>query len=247
MVTAFERKRQFYRFLRSKVGCLHFLHDLFWRVNRYILTSPVLSAAWKRCFERNRLSLPVITVVDLRLDIVDTILFPGVKQDGFDEDANLQDLIFLLQLSKARKASRILEVGTYRAKTTYAMHLNRPEAFICSYDVRKVDSDYRNILENTGNVRLQINSFAADADALRDQRPFDLIFIDGSHRLEDVLADSALAFEILSNEGIVVWHDYRKSGYWSPDLQVPEALSHLQERFVISAVKDTNCAVYIRG
>jgi predicted O-methyltransferase YrrM len=192
------------------------------------------------------LKLPEIAIHDLGLDAVESIVVPGVKQGEYDEDANLQDLIFLLQLSKARQANRILEVGTYRAKTSYALHLNRPNAFIRSYDIRQVDSDYRGLLQQKPNVELCLGSFSENGQVLRQECPYDLIFIDGSHRLEDVLADSLIAFDIVASNGAVVWHDYRKNGCWSPDLQVPEALHHLRSKFAIRKVKDTNCAIYIR-
>lgn len=246
MITAFDRKRRIYRFLRSQAGRFRLLHRLFWRLNRYIVASPILSAAWKACFERYRLKLPVRTTADLGLDIIDSVIVPGTRQTDFDEDANIKDLVFLLQLSKARKASRILEVGSYRAKTTYALHLNCPTAFIRSYDIREVDSDYRRLLQGKPSVQLCIGSFAENENTLQREEPYDLIFIDGSHRLEDVLADSLIAFEIVAKGGVIVWHDYRKSGYWSPDLQVPEALHHLRTQFPIWAVKDTNCAIHLR-
>jgi len=242
----FDRRRQVYRFLRSQVTRLHSLHALFWRINRYLLSSPTLSSAWKACLERSRLKLPELPISDLRLDTVECVVVPGLKQGDFDEDANLQDLIFLLQLAKARRVARILEVGTYRAKTIYALHLNCPSAFIRSYDIREIDSEYRRILEGKTNVQLCVGSFAKNGSALRGEAPYDLVFIDGSHRMEDVLADSFIAFDITAKNGVVVWHDYRKSGYWSPDLQVPEALHYLHNRFAIAQVKDTNCAIYIR-
>jgi predicted O-methyltransferase YrrM len=246
-VRSFERKRRLYRFLRSQVDRFPRLHRYFWQLNRYIVKSRVLSAAWEASFERHRLKLPVLTPEGLRLTIVDSVIVPGLRQSDFDEDANLHDLMFLLQLSKARRASRILEIGTYRAKTSYALYLNNPAAFIRSYDIRRIDSDYRKLLQDKPNVELCIGSFSEQADLLKKEEPYDLIFIDGSHRLEDVLNDSLIAFQIVAESGAVVWHDYRKSGYWSPDLQVPEALHHLQAQFPIWAVKDTNCAIHFRG
>lgn len=239
-------RRRFYSYLRSQAARFPLLHRYFWQLNRFIIRSETLSAIWRTCFERSRLRLPVMATAELGIGMADSVIIPGAKQSDFDEDAYLEDLLFLLQLSKARKARRILEVGTYRAKTTYALHLNCPTAFIRSYDIREVDSDYRRILQSTPNVELCLGSFSDNGSSLRSEEPYDLIFIDGSHRLEDVLADSMIAFEIVANSGIIVWHDYRKSGCFSPDLQVPEALHFLCARFPISAAKDTNCAVYRR-
>ena len=55
----------------------------------------------------------------------------------------LADMLFLLNAAKARQAKRILEVGTYRARTTYALHLNCPDATIVSYNIQVLDGEYR--------------------------------------------------------------------------------------------------------
>lgn len=238
-------RRRLYQLLRSLAGRLGPLHRLFWRLNRFFVGNAPLSSLWKATVERRRLALPFVRLGDLGLK-TDAVLVPGMRESDFDEDAYLEDLLFLVQLAKGSEARRILEVGTYRAKTTYAFHLNCPEAFICSYDIRVVDSEYRERLAPLPNIALRLGSFAASGAELRAEALYDLIFIDGSHRLEDVFADSEIAFDIVASGGFIVWHDYRRSGFIAPDLQVPEALHRLAGQHAIRAVKDTNCAVYRR-
>lgn len=239
-------KRALYRLLRSHVGRLAPLHEAFWRIQRALISNAVFSAAWKSVLERRRLRLHEISPVeDLGLGS-ETVLFPGVKESSCDEDAFLEDLLFLLHLAKSRQCLRVLEVGTYRAKTTYALHLNLPRAFIRSYDIRRIESPFRALLEASTQADLQIASFADSRSQLQREAPFDFIFIDGSHRLEHVLQDSEVAFEIIAPGGVIVWHDYRKNGFIAPDLQVPEALEILATKHKISGVKDTNCALFIR-
>lgn len=38
---------------------------------------------------------------------------------------------------------------------------------------------------------------------------FDLIYIDGSHRIEDVCADTGLAWKCLAGGGVIVWDDWK--------------------------------------
>jgi predicted O-methyltransferase YrrM len=37
----------------------------------------------------------------------------------------------------------------------------------------------------------------------------DLVFVDGDHSFDAVLADSRSAFDLIRPGGVVVWHDYR--------------------------------------
>ena len=40
-----------------------------------------------------------------------------------------------------------------------------------------------------------------------------MIYIDGSHQREDVLADSSLAWKLLKQDGFMIWDDYKWEGY----------------------------------
>ena len=46
-----------------------------------------------------------------------------------------------------------------------------------------------------------------------ERRQFDLAYIDGSHRRDDVMADSNHVWPLIRPGGIVIWDDYT----WSPD------------------------------
>jgi predicted O-methyltransferase YrrM len=154
-------------------------------------------------------------------------------------------MLFLLNLAKGRKARRILEVGTYRARTTYALYLNCPEAEITSYDIQNLNSKYRDLLEGESRVSLRIESFQEAEDKLTQEKPYDFIFIDGSHRVEDVVRDSLLAFKIIDGSGVIIWHDYRTNGYLTESLKVPEGLTRLPKKYFIQGVEGTTCAIFV--
>jgi predicted O-methyltransferase YrrM len=208
-------------------------------------TDPLVIALYQKIFDRGRLHLPVIAPEKLAPES-GSIQLPMFYPLLAGEDTPLRDLIFLLNLAKGRQAKRILEVGTFRARTTYALHLNCPEASIVSYDIQVLDSPYRRALLNAPNVQLRHASFAGSVAALRREPPFDLIFVDGSHRLEDAIADSKLALERLNENGVVVWHDYRRNDYCTKELRVPEALDVVRQSVPIFAVSDTTCAVHVK-
>jgi len=206
--------------------------------------SPWVSGLWVSLFERRRLKLPALAPDWLGPARTTAVLIPGIKEEGHSWDTPLEDLALVLQLAKSREARRILEVGTYRAKTTYALALNRPDAQIVSYDIAVADSWYRQELGRNPRVQLRVGDFAQQGGALRNEPPFDFIFIDGGHTMAQVLADSAIAWEIIAREGIIIWHDYRKNGFYNPGLRVPEALHRLAQGRRIQRVPGTACALY---
>lgn len=208
-------------------------------------TGPMATALYRKVFDRGRLKLPVIDAETLAPES-GAVQFPVFYPLLAGEDAPLGDMLFLLNLAKGRRAERILEVGTYRARTACALHLNCPDAHIVSYDILALDSRYRRMLDGKPNVQLRHASFAASAGELREEPSFDLIFVDGSHRFEHVVEDSRLALDLLAPRGIVVWHDYRPNDYYTKELRVPEGLEVIRNSVPVFAVRGTMCAVHVR-
>ena len=212
-------------------------------LKKYLQKDPLVGALYTKVFEAGKLSLPWIRPETL-CSAADSIVFPVQYPLNAGEDAPIADMLFLLNLAKGRKAKRILEVGTYRARTTYAFHLNCPEAEITSYDIQNLNSKYRDMLMREPRVSLRLESFQEAEEKLKKEKQYDLIFIDGSHRLEDVVRDSLLAFKVLANSGVIIWHDYRTNGYFEPLLRVPEGLNRLPAKHKIYGVQGTTCAVF---
>jgi len=208
-------------------------------------TDPLITAIYRKIFGRGRLKLPVIEPETFAPES-GAIQLPVYYPLLASEDTPLTDMLFLLNLAKGRNARRILEVGTYRARTACALHLNCPQAEIVSYDIQVLDSPYRRALVNARNVQLRHSSFSGSAGPLRREPPFDFIFVDGSHRLEDVIADSRLALELLAQNGIIIWHDYRPNDYRNDGLRVPEGLEVIRKTVPVFAVRHTMCAIHVK-
>jgi predicted O-methyltransferase YrrM len=109
-----------------------------------------------------------------------------------------------------------------------------------------LESTFREELVKFPNVDLRHKSFAEDGSALRGEPPFDFIFVDGSHRYDMALADSWLALEIVAPGGVIVWHDYRLSGFATEELSVPEVLRVVANSCPVFAVEGTTCAVHLK-
>ena len=215
-----------------------------WRgLKNIVQNDPLATTLYTKVFENGKLSLDWVSPETL-CPPTNSILFPVQYPLNAGEDAPLADMLFLLNLAKGRKARRILEVGTYRARTTYAFYLNCPEAEITSYDIQNLKSKYRDMLMLEPRVSLRLESFQEAEEKLKREKQYDFIFIDGSHKVEDVVRDSLLAFKILANGGVIIWHDYRTNGYFTPLLCVPEGLKRLPAICKIYGVQETTCAVF---
>lgn len=76
-----------------------------------------------------------------------------------------------------------------------------------------------NLAAYAGRVRKIKGRSASALDALvAEGSMFDVIYIDGSHRRDDVLVDSLLAWHILNSGGILIWDDY----LWNSEHPVSE-------------------------
>lgn len=231
--------------MRPYVSRFSYLHQIFWKIQPKLEKNPLVAAIYPLLFERRRLKLPVISTKDLSLR-AESVELAGSSEEDWDMDTPLNDLVLILRLARSRQAKRILEVGTYRARSTYCFQLNCPLADIVSYDIQRIDSPYRQKLELLPNVDLRIGSFSDFSIDLKKGPLFDFIFIDGDHRYDGVLADSLLALSLLANDGVIIWHDYRHSTFFNPGLEVPEVVHLLAKDRPIYAVRNTACAIYVK-
>lgn len=219
--------------------------DSFMSIPDQLKRFPVVEATYKVLCNFGRLNLPEIlpeTLVTLEEDL----LIPMAAPFSADLDAPSADLFFLLSLARTLGARRILEVGTFRARTTCALKLNCPDATVVSYDIARIDSPYRQRLETQPGIDLRLGSFSEAGTRLIAEAKFDLIFVDGSHTYDDALADSRLALQLIHPNGFIVWHDYRLNIPVTHRIRVPEALDHFAQETErrIYHVLGTTCAVH---
>ena len=206
---------------------------------------PLTTAIYRKLFDSGRLTLQQIAPESLGPPST-SVKLPVLYPLFAGEDAPLVDLLLLLNLAIGRNARRILEVGTYRARTTYALHINCPEATLVSYDIQVLNSEFRQLLSDHPNGSLRHASFSESEKELRLEEKFDFLFIDGSHQFEHVIEDSLLALDLVATGGIILWHDYRPNDYRTDTLRVPEALTIIARTHPIHAVVNTTCAVFLK-
>jgi methyltransferase family protein len=171
-------------------------------------------------------------------------------------DVNLAELCVLATAAASvAGGAEIVEIGTFDGRTTLNLALNAPAHLaVFTLDLPpdmtpKFDlaPGERAFVEKPRSGR-HFREAPEFADAARritqlvgDSATFDwsahvgrvgLVFVDGSHAHDYVLADTETAFRLLADKGVVIWHDY---GVWegvTRALEAFEAGRHLGLRHI---------------
>lgn len=132
-------------------------------------------------------------------------------------------------LAELCRGKRVLEVGSYCGRSTVC--IARTASLVdCvdPFDGRATGAardTLQDFLDNIGRygvneiVEPYQGSFAEVADILNP--PYDVVFIDGAHDLESVRSDIERSMTLLSDGGVLAFHDYRTrpgehDGGWDP-------------------------------
>ena len=133
---------------------------------------------------------------------------------------------------------RILEIGSWEGRSAlFFLNFFERSTIVCIdtfggntgekevYDslatiMPGVEGRFDRNLASFGNRAEKIKSLSGPAlEELKAQgRRFDLAYIDGSHRRDDVMTDSQAVWQLLNVGGIVIWDDYK----WGPGLPPEE-------------------------
>jgi hypothetical protein len=180
-------------------------------------------------------------------------------------DVNLAELAVLASAAAAvTNGEEIIEIGTFDGRTTLNFAVNAPlQLSIFTLDLPpdttpKFDlaAGERAYVEKPRSGRHFAEprpEFAAAAARITqgygDSAAFDwsphvgragLVFVDGSHAYDYVVADSDTAFRLVADKGMVIWHDY---GVWEG---VTRALEEIEagRRLGLRHVRGTSLVVW---
>jgi hypothetical protein len=156
------------------------------------------------------------------------------------------DVCVILHLVRRYQPARFLEVGTHWGVTTRILAERFPEMQIITVDPGdRIPAAERptnqaaeflpqheigKLVDGYANVQVIRERFSAvEWFAQR----FEMIFVDGNHSLPEVLTDSRLALELVTDPGVVIWHDYNNV------VDVNKALSMLNVKAPIVSLHNT--------
>ena len=171
-------------------------------------------------------------------------------------DVNLAELSVLATAAASVSAGEIVEIGTFDGRTTLNLAANSaPHLAVFTLDLPPdtqpkfaLAPGERAFVEKPRSGRHFVQAapqWAVPAARITqlfgDSATFDfsahhgragLVFVDGSHAHDYVLADTETALKLLAPQGVVIWHDY---GVWdgvTRALEEIEASRHLGLRHV---------------
>lgn len=106
--------------------------------------------------------------------------------------------------------SVIVEIGTAQGGSAYlfASTVKAKNISIYSYDISPSEEAFENLKNLNVNIIAKESAVGATEWSLRYGYPIDLLFIDGSHTLENVYFDFMSWFPYVKKGGKVLFHDY---------------------------------------
>lgn len=130
---------------------------------------------------------------------------------------------FLPKIFSKDKKINYLEIGSFEGRSCLFICENFKEANIVAVDTfkgkGKHNIDFKcvldNFLNNTNEYKDRLNLNITDSKNFfeNNTEKFDLIYIDGSHDMEDVKADCENALKFLNDKSILILDDFLWNGY----------------------------------
>jgi len=153
----------------------------------------------------------------------DLILSSNIKSG-----MSIKELIYLCSFIRELKPKRILEIGTKHGRTSINLAKFSPsEAKVFSVDIEVLDKpeicdlpEYQKIKFFQGDT----TKFDFKSKGLDN---FDFILVDANHHEKFVINDTKIAYSLIKNGGVIIWHDYNKDRNYN-NLQVTQALNKLK-------------------
>lgn len=184
----------------------------------------------------------------------ETIALPSAHTGG---GMSFSELVILARATKTRKPCAIFEIGSYDGLTTAVFILNSPpETRVLSLDLppetpkvgASLESDKDLVAaRHLGSVpqALGLNRYTQllSDSMVFDPEPYansiDLGLVDAAHDAEHVRNDTIKMARMMTNEGMVFWHDYGGKGAFRP---LATYLESVAKRRPIYRIPETSLA-----
>lgn len=134
------------------------------------------------------------------------------------------------------RSVKILEIGSWEGRSAVFFLNFFPSSTIACIDTFQGAEEHKNFApfatqlpkierrfeQNLAQFKDRVEKIKSDsAPALQrlrtEGRQFDLAYIDGSHRRDDVMADSLNVWPLVAPGGVVIWDDYTWAPHFPPE------------------------------
>lgn len=208
--------------------------------------------------KRNRTIIPKVRVEALlpRIDV------EPIEKEEANGNITLNELTIISQLIHDHKPQTIFEIGTFNGRTTINLaHFSPQEATVYTLDLPKEglatakfgieegDRKYvdKNVIgeryqKNTDKI-VQLYGDSATFDFTPYYGTMDFVFVDGAHSAPYAENDTEVAFKLIRDGGIILWHDY---GVWRGVTKVLNNYYRHDARFKNIQHIEGSCFVYYK-
>lgn len=138
-----------------------------------------------------------------------------------------------------RPGVQMLEIGSFEGRSTNWFLdniLTGAKSFITCVDTFGGSAEHAGLelsdlherfLANTAHAGARVSAYCGRSDTYCAQHAhnyFDIIYVDGSHTVEDIMIDALLAWRLLKPGGIMVFDDYGWGDHLAPELRPKVAI-----------------------
>lgn len=129
------------------------------------------------------------------------------------------------------KSVDVLEIGSWEGRSAiFFLEYLKPSRITCidtfsggeehqvqrPHDLVGLEARFDRNTEGYSNLeKIPARSILALDRLVGERRQYDVIYVDGSHDMDDALMDSIMTWRLLRVDGILIWDDYR----WSPGMK----------------------------
>ncbi len=229
---------------------------LLYLLKSFFVTLPAAVVRWDpgwRWFVADIARTAFVYETMLRIPIMElSDLYPGVGEHPIvipspRASQKSTEWVALASLVVCLKPRTIFEFGTSNGGGTLLLAKNAKGATIYTSDLSHDDRDPSRLKANIGAafkgmgcekriVQLLGNSTKFDYTTFVGQ--IDFVFIDASHDYESVKSDTKNALDILSPQGVIIWHDFPSS------LGVRRYLLEFAKKHRVFQIYGTRLALY---
>ena len=197
-------------------------------------------------FGHHRLTLPAFAIEELFPGFEETEIHVSSLPRGPSSTPAI-DQIVLAKFAALLRPAQLLEVGSFRGFTARLLAENTgPETVIHALDVDPAHGAAYRDTPLAERVRRHVGSLTATPATLAGLR-FDFVFVDADHARAAVEADTRALLPMLSEGGVIFWHDYADWGWMNGANRVPEVLAALSQAIPVLSIAGTNLAVHRNG
>lgn len=162
-----------------------------------------------------------------------------------DWSAPTNDIVVLMKLAAVVAPRRILEIGSYRGYTAKALLDAAPDATLTAVDIDPQHGEAYVGTPMADRVDRRVAPIGLEVFTPEERGSFDLVFVDADHQRSAAQHDTDVALQMVSPDGMVLWHDYANWGWFTGVCGVPEVLNDLAGRLPVGHLLGSNIAIHL--